>query len=449
MTFWSILRQRCWGLVLVVAGVCVITFIISHLIPGDPARLLAGDRASDAIVENIRQQLGLDQPLYVQFYRYVSDLFHGDLGTSIRTGRPVLEELRIFFPATLELAFGALLLALLIGIPLGILSAVWRNRWLDHLVRIMAITGISTPAFWLGLGVIVLFYGHLQILPGGGRLDDWLDPPTHVTGFYLLDALLEGNGEVFFNALQHLILPALTLAFVHLGIVARQIRSAMLEQLSEDYIRTARASGLPGWCIVLCYALPNALIPSITVLGLALGDLLYGAVLTETVFAWPGMGAWVVTSIQALDFPAVMGFAVVVSFAYVLVNLVVDLLYLWIDPLISHDMAVVSQLCDSVYVMYAGSVIESGVTADVIHHPRHPYTIGLLQCAPEHGVPRQLLPAIPGTVPNLTHLPDGCAFRDRCYAAGAQCENVPALTACGDNNQRCACWYPQQEVISV
>lgn len=321
---------------LVVAGVCVITFIISHLIPGDPARLLAGDRASDAIVENIRQQLGLDQPLYVQFYRYVSDLFHGDLGTSIRTGRPVLEELRIFFPATLELAFCALLLALLIGIPLGILSAVWRNRWLDHLVRIMAITGISTPAFWLGLGVIVLFYGHLQILPGGGRLDYWLDPPTHVTGFYLLDALLEGNGEVFFNALQHLILPALTLAFVHLGIVARQIRSAMLEQLSEDYIRIARASGLPGWYIVLCYALPNALIPSITVLGLALGDLLYGAVLTETVFAWPGMGAWVVTSIQALDFPAVMGFAVVVSFAYVLVNLVVDLLYLWIDPRIGR-----------------------------------------------------------------------------------------------------------------
>lgn len=193
MTFWSILRQRCWGLVLVVAGVCVITFIISHLIPGDPARLLAGDRASDAIVENIRQQLGLDQPLYVQFYRYFSDLFHGDLGTSIRTGRPVLEELRIFFPATLELAFCALLLALLIGIPLGILSAVWRNRWLDHLVRIMAITGISTPAFWLGLGVIVLFYGHLQILPGGGRLDDWLDPPTHVTGFYLLDALLKAT----------------------------------------------------------------------------------------------------------------------------------------------------------------------------------------------------------------------------------------------------------------
>jgi peptide/nickel transport system permease protein len=310
----------------------VITFIISHLIPGDPARLLAGDRASDEIVRHIRQQLGLDLPLWQQFARYVDALLHGDLGTSIRTGRPVLEDLKTFFPATLELAFCALLIALLVGIPLGVLSAVYRNRWTDHLVRLMALTGISTPAFWLGLGVIVLFYGKLDWLPGSGRLDDWFDPPTRVSGFYLLDSLLEGNIEVFFNALQHLILPAATLAFVHLGIVARQIRSAMLEQLNEDYIRTALASGLPKFTIVVRYALPNALIPSITVLGLALGDLLYGAVLTETVFAWPGMGAYVVSSIQALDFPAVMGFAIVVSFAYVLVNLVVDLLYLWIDP---------------------------------------------------------------------------------------------------------------------
>ena len=332
MSFWGLIRQRCWGLILVVAGVCVITFIISHLIPGDPARLLAGDRASDEIVRHIRQQLGLDLPLWQQFARYVDALLHGDLGTSIRTGRPVLEDLKTFFPATLELAFCALLIALLVGIPLGVLSAVYRNRWTDHLVRLMALTGISTPAFWLGLGVIVLFYGKLDWLPGSGRLDDWFDPPTRVSGFYLLDSLLEGNIEVFFNALQHLILPAATLAFVHLGIVARQIRSAMLEQLNEDYIRTALASGLPKFTIVVRYALPNALIPSITVLGLALGDLLYGAVLTETVFAWPGMGAYVVSSIQALDFSAVMGFAIVVSFAYVLVNLVVDLLYLWIDP---------------------------------------------------------------------------------------------------------------------
>ena len=332
MSFWSLIRQRCWGLVLVVAGVCVITFIISHLIPGDPARLLAGERASDEIVQHIRHQLGLDLPLWQQFVRYVSALLHGDLGTSIRTGRPVLEDLKAFFPATLELAFCALAIALVVGIPLGVLSAVYRNRWTDHLVRLLALTGISTPAFWLGLGIIVLFYGKLNWLPGSGRLDDWLDPPAHVTGFYLVDALLAGDIEVFINAVQHLILPAATLAFVHLGIVARQIRSAMLEQLGEDYIRTALASGLPRWTIILRYALPNALIPSVTVLGLALGDLLYGAVLTETVFAWPGMGAWVVTSIQALDFPAVMGFAIVVSFAYVLVNLIVDLLYLWIDP---------------------------------------------------------------------------------------------------------------------
>lgn len=332
MSFWSLIRQRSWGLILVVAGVCVITFIISHLIPGDPARLLAGDRASDEIVQHIRQQLGLDLPLWQQFIRYVEQLLHGDLGMSIRTGRPVMEDLKNFFPATLELAFCALLIALVVGVPLGVLSAVYKNRWLDHLVRLLALTGISTPAFWLGLGVIVLFYGKLNLLPGGGGLDDWLDPPARVTGFYLIDSLLSGDLDVFFNALTHLILPATTLAFVHLGIVARQIRSAMLEQLSEDYVRTALASGLSKFTIVVRYALPNALIPSVTVLGLALGDLLYGAVLTETVFAWPGMGAYVVSSIQALDFPAVMGFAIVVSFAYVLVNLFVDLLYLWIDP---------------------------------------------------------------------------------------------------------------------
>lgn len=332
MSFWSLIRQRSWGLLMVVAGVCVITFIISHLIPGDPARLLAGDRASDEIVQHIRQQLGLDLPLWQQFIRYVEQLLQGDLGMSIRTGRPVLEDLKAFFPATLELAFCALLIALIVGVPLGVLSAVYKNRWLDHLVRVLALTGISTPAFWLGLGVIVLFYGKLNLLPGGGRLDDWLDPPARVTGFYLIDSLLSGDLDVFFNALTHLILPATTLAFVHLGIVARQIRSAMLEQLSEDYVRTALASGLSKFTIVVRYALPNALIPSVTVLGLALGDLLYGAVLTETVFAWPGMGAYVVSSIQALDFPAVMGFAIVVSFAYVLVNLFVDLLYLWIDP---------------------------------------------------------------------------------------------------------------------
>ena len=332
MSFSRIIVKRLLGLVLVVLGVSVITFIVSHLIPGDPARLIAGDRATDEIVAHIRQTLGLDQPLYVQYWRYLSGLLHGDLGMSIRTNRPVLEDLVAFFPATLELAVVALFLATLLGVPLGVLSAVYRNRFVDQIVRTLSVTGISTPAFWLGIALIILFYGKLGLLPGSGRLPEGIEPPLRISGFYILDALLTGNKPALAASLKHIVLPAFTLGFVHLGVVARQIRSSMLEQLHEDYIRTARANGLAKWTVILRHALPNALIPSVTVLGLAMGDLLYGAVLTETVFAWPGMGAYVVNSIQALDFPAVMGFAVLVSFAYVLVNLGVDLAYMVVDP---------------------------------------------------------------------------------------------------------------------
>ncbi|MGA0582806.1 MAG: ABC transporter permease [Castellaniella sp.] len=328
----SVVRRRLAGLVWVVVGVSLITFAISHLVPGDPARLVAGDRATPEIVAHIRAQLGLDLPLPQQYLRYMGQLLQGDLGTSIRTHRPVLQDIAAFFPATLELALSALLLATLLGIPLGVLSAVYRNRFVDHVARTLAVTGISTPAFWLGLGLIVVFYGKLGWLPGGGRIDQGLTPPPGLTGLYLIDAAVAGDWVVWRSALQHMILPALTLGFVHLGVVARQVRSSMLEQLGEDYVRTARAYGLNAWSVVVRHALPNALIPSVTVLGLALGDLLYGAVLTETVFGWPGMGAYVVDSIQALDFPAVMGFAVVVSFAYVILNLLVDLLYRRLDP---------------------------------------------------------------------------------------------------------------------
>ncbi len=336
MAFLTLLRKRLFGLVLVVFGVSLITFAISHLIPGDPARLIAGDRASDALVAGIRHQLGLDLPLYQQYGRYLIDLLHGDLGTSIRTSRPVLEDLQAFFPATLELVLVALVLAILAGVPLGVLSAVYHNRAIDQIVRTLAVTGISTPAFWLGLGAIVLFYGHLGWLPGGGRLSEGFASPPTITGFYLIDSLLAGDGRLFFDAVEHLILPAATLGLVTLGVVARQIRSAMLDQLGEDYIRTARAYGLSRWTVILRHALPNALIPSVTILGLTLGDLLYGAVLTETVFAWPGMGAYVVKSIQSLDFPAVMGFAILVSFIYVLLNMAIDLLYRVIDPRIGE-----------------------------------------------------------------------------------------------------------------
>ncbi len=335
MTWVSIVRKRLFSLIWVVLGVSLITFVISHLIPGDPARLIAGDRATDEIVANIRAQLGLDLPLYQQYWNYLTDLVQGDLGMSIRTRRPVLDDLRAFFPATIELALVALIMATALGIPLGIISAIWRNRLPDQIVRTVAVTGISTPAFWLGLGLIVIFYGELGWLPGGGRIDQGMSPPEHITGLYLIDATLTGNTPVLLSTLKHLVLPAFTLGFVHLGVVARQIRSAMLEQMQEDYVRTARAYGLGWWVVVLRHALPNALMPSVTVLGLALGDLLYGAVLTETVFGWPGMGAYVVDSIQALDFPAVMGFAVVVSFVYVLLNLLIDLIYRWIDPRIT------------------------------------------------------------------------------------------------------------------
>jgi len=336
MSFLNIIRRRLGFLILVVVGVSLITFTISHMIPGDPARLIAGERASDEIVAHIRTALRLDRPVWEQYAHYVGDLLHGDLGTSIRTGRPVADDIIAFFPATMELVVVALSLAVAIGVPLGVMSAVWRDRPIDHLVRTIAVTGISTPAFWLGLLVILCFYGQLHWLPAGGRIDQLVDPPRAITRFYLIDALLTGNGAAFLSSLAHIVLPALTLGFVHVGIVARQIRSAMLDQLNEDYVRTARAGGLSRWRVVLGHALPNALIPSVTVLGLAFGDLLYGAVLTETVFAWPGMGSYVVASIQALDFPAVMGFTIVVSFAYVLVNLAVDLVYLALDPRITE-----------------------------------------------------------------------------------------------------------------
>lgn len=335
MGFMNLLRRQLTDILIVVIGVSVITFIISHLIPGDPARLIAGERASDEIVANIRQQLGLDLPLYQQYLRYMGDLLQGDLGQSIRTHRPVLEDLQLFFPATLELAMAAMLLSIAVGVPLGVLSAVYNNRAIDHISRTLAVAGISTPAFWLGLGLIVLFYGHLGWLPGGGRLSQGVEAPPTVSGFYLFDSLLAGQWATFVDAARHMLLPTATLAFVNLGVITRQIRGAMLEQLGEDYIRTARAYGLSQATVVLRHALPNALIPSITVVGLALGDLLYGAVLTETVFAWPGMGAYVVKSIQALDFPAVMGFAILVSFIYVLLNRLIELLYRLADPRIA------------------------------------------------------------------------------------------------------------------
>jgi peptide/nickel transport system permease protein len=330
MSFTNVVRRRLILLFFVVFGVSLVTFAMSHMIPGDPARMMAGERATNELVAHMRQVLGLDKPLPLQYLDYVRDLLQGNFGISIRTQRPVVNDLLLFFPATIELAVAALLFAVLLGIPFGVVSAVAKDRAIDQVARTISVTGISTPAFWLGLLLIYLFYGRLGIFPGSGRIDG--APPLHITGFYTVDALVTGNWSALRSALSHLALPALTLGFVHLGIVTRQVRSAMLEVLQEDYVRTAKAGGLSRPQIILDHALRNALIPSVTMIGLAFGDLLYGAVLTETVFAWPGMGNYVVQSISALDFPAIMGFTVIASTAYVFVNLVVDLTYMFLDP---------------------------------------------------------------------------------------------------------------------
>ena len=332
MSLLQILCRRLMLSILVVFGVLVVTFITSRLIPGDPARLMAGEHASQETVRHMRHVLGLDEPLPRQFAGYLARLARGDLGVSIRTERPVIEDLRRFFPATIELSIVALLFAVAAGLPLGVAAAVYRDGWIDQVVRTVSVAGISMPAFWLALLLLDFFYNWLGILPGTGRLDEGVAAPPFITGMFTVDALLAGQGRTMYSAVTHIALPAFTLGFVNLGIIMRQIRSAMIEVLQEDYIRTARAGGLSAARIVFGHALRNALIPSVTMLGLLFGDLLYGAVLTETIFAWPGMGNYVIQSIGFLDFPSIMGFALVASLAYVLLNLAVDLSYMMLDP---------------------------------------------------------------------------------------------------------------------
>ena len=332
----QIIVKRLSMLVLVLFGVTLITFFLSHVIPGDPARMMVGQRASEETLQEVRRQLGLDQPVWVQYFTYMSGLLAGDFGNSIRTQQPVIDDLITFFPATLELAFTAFVIAIVIGIPIGILSAVKKDTGWDHAGRMFSIAGISTPVFWSGLVGILLFYKVFGLLPSSGRLDLTVPPPTTITGFYVLDSLLTGNWAAFSNSLWHLILPATTLAFAQLAIVTRQVRASMLEVLSQDYIRTALANGIHGPVLLFRYALRNALIPTITVVGLSFGSLLGGAVVTETIFSWPGMGKYVVESIAFLDFPAIMGFTFLISLGYVVINLIVDLTYYALDPQIKE-----------------------------------------------------------------------------------------------------------------
>jgi peptide/nickel transport system permease protein len=328
--------KRLLYLIPVLIGVTILVFVISHAIPGDPARMMAGQKASRQAVENLRRSMGLDRPLPEQYLRYLVGLLRGDLGRSIRNQRPVADDLKDFFPATLELTLASMVLCLAVGLPLGIISAVRRNRPIDHVSRVFSVFGVSMPVFWLGLMLLLLFYRNLGWLPGSGRLDVAVDPPVHVTGLYLIDTVLEGSWSKFGNAVLHIMLPAFCLSYVYLAIITRIVRSSMVAVLGQDYITTARANGIAEAVVVLKHALKNSLIPTVTIIGLSIGELLGGAILTETIFNWPGMGKYVVDSVNFLDFPAIMGFTLVVSFAYVMINLAVDVVYALLDPQIQY-----------------------------------------------------------------------------------------------------------------
>jgi peptide/nickel transport system permease protein len=332
----ALVARRLLLLLPVIFGVSLLTFVLSHVVPGDPARMLAGTHAGEAQVQSIRHSYGLDRPLPAQYWAYLSNLVHGNFGTALHTQRGVGDDLRSFLPATLELGLAAMLFAVLIGVPLGTLAAVGRNRLPDHLTRLVALCGVSLPIFWVALvGQLVLYY-NLGLFPSGGRLDPTLSPPRGITGFYSIDSLLAGRPDLFVNAIWHLVLPALVLSLGPLAVVMRITRSGVLEALAKQYVRTARAKGVRRWNVVVRHALRNALLPTVTVVGLQFGYLLGGAVLVEYIFSWPGVGLYTAQSITASDYPAIMGVTIVIALLYVVLNLLVDICYALLDPRIRY-----------------------------------------------------------------------------------------------------------------
>ncbi len=315
----------------VLIGVSVVVFLVLRLIPGDPAIVLLGERASEQNVARLREQLGLNQPWSVQYWRFVQGLGRGDIGRSARTNRPVLEEARSRLPASIELTSAALLVACIVGVTAGIVSATLRGSAADHAARFLSLAGVSIPIFWLGLVLIWVFAVQLRWLPPDGRLD--ADTRyTPITNFVLLDAILQRRPDLALNALRHLILPALALCTVPMAIIARMTRSSMLDVMRADYVRTARAKGLRERSVTWGHAFKNASLPILTVVGLQVGFLLSGAILTETIFSWPGIGRWIYESILNRDYPVVQGMTLLVALIFVLVNLVVDVLYAALDP---------------------------------------------------------------------------------------------------------------------
>jgi peptide/nickel transport system permease protein len=321
----------------VLFGLSLITFSLSRIIPADPARMMLGPRASKAQVDRQREALGLNDSYPRQYVDYIWGALHGDFGKSTSTRRDVSSDLKRYLPGTLEVGLYAFVLSTLLGIPLGVASAVKRDSIVDHISRFVSITGLALPVFWLALMVQFLFYGKLQWLPDGQRLPSGVDPPAGITSLYTVDSLLRGDLGLFWTSVEHLIMPVAVLTYGSLAVVTRMVRGGMIEVLNQDYIRTARAKGLSQGDVVNRHALKNALLPTVTQLGLQIGLLLSGAFLVEIIFSWPGIGRYSVDAIRQVDYNAIMATTLIVALIFVLMNLVVDILYLFLDPRISYQ----------------------------------------------------------------------------------------------------------------
>jgi len=321
------------SLALTFIGLTAITFVIGRVMPADPVLAIVGDRASQEVYDQVFLQLGLDKPIYIQYFKYLGQLAEGNLGTSIMTAQPVADDILRFFPATLELATVATLLGIFVGIPMGVLAAVHKGRWPDHIVRVISLIGYSAPIFWLGMVALLIFYARLDWVAGPGRLDVYYDGIVEPkTGVLMIDAAMSGEWEIFHNALSHLILPASVLGTFALAYIARMTRSFMLDQLSQEYILTARVKGMPESKVIWGHAFRNVLVQLITIIGLTYASLLEGSVLTETVFSWPGIGQYITNSLFNNDMNAVLGGTIVVGVCFVGINMLSDLLYRLVDP---------------------------------------------------------------------------------------------------------------------
>jgi peptide/nickel transport system permease protein len=329
--------RRLFYIIPVLVGISILTFVVSHLIPGDPISLAAGPQATPEMIENLRRQFGMDKPLWQQYFLYIANLLRGDWGMSMLSRRPVLQELKAYLPATLELVLTATFLAVILGIPMGIAAAVFRDRWPDQGSRLFSLSAVSIPSFWLAILFQLALGLYLGLFPIGGRLDTMLEPPKTITGMIVVDSILTLNKETLVNALRHLVLPAVTLCIPSLATITRMMRAGVLEVMHEDHVRMQRASGLPERVVFFKYVLKIALISTVTMIGLQFGWQMAGSVLIETVYDWPGVGLYAMKSAMSLDFQPIMGIALMYGVIFALVNILVDVTYGFLDPRIRYE----------------------------------------------------------------------------------------------------------------